>query len=260
MYNNREALRTSPVVQCRLGPMKLYLVSGGSNVSAIFRASFTSEPWLIRILQHSAGYTKKDLDKFIEDRSGVATQPRNGSDADNSPETRIWHAMHRMFNESLISADPVKVMSHQFQSFFAHQLAKFPHNKWVENLQIYRFMRQDMTSAATSAVVGRRILEVNPEFVDAFWDYEEVVEGLAFGLPSWINRRGVRARDRIRAMCTKWYEIADREFDWDEVTNANQDWEPVFGAPISRRLAQWSKSFDFSAESVGAAYCLFLFG
>ncbi|KAH8772004.1 cytochrome P450 [Diaporthe sp. PMI_573] len=257
----REALRTSPVVQCRLGPMKLNLVTGSSNVSAIFRASFSSEPWVIRILQHSAGYTPKDVAKFIGDETGAASKPRNGSTTDSSPEQRIWRAMHRMYDESLVSTHPVKVFSRHFQRFFALQLAKFQAGKWSENVQLYDLLRQDMATAATHAVMGKRILEVNPGFVDAFWEYEQVVEALAFGLPSWMNQKGIRVRDRFRAMCIKWYETADREFDWDnKVAIADRDWEPVFGARISRELGQWAKSFDFSAESVGAAYCLFLFG
>lgn len=238
----------------------MHLVTGGRNVSAIFRAPFSSEPWVVRILEHSAGYMQEDLTKFIEDESGVASQPRKGVSVNIPPEKRIWRAMHRMFNESLVRAHPVKVLSHHFQEFFACQLAKFPLNEWVEDVYVYDLLRQDMTTAATRAIMGRRILEVNPGLVDAFWDYERAVEGLAFGLPSWINRKGVRARNRIRGMCAKWYEVANREYDWEnEAANGQPDWEPLFGAQISRELGQWAKSFDFSAQSIGAAYCLFVF-
>jgi hypothetical protein len=30
--------------------MNLHLVTGGSNISAIFRSSITSEPWILRIM------------------------------------------------------------------------------------------------------------------------------------------------------------------------------------------------------------------
>lgn len=202
-----------------------------------------------------------DVAKFSQDRSGGAVQPRIGSDGVPPPEKRIWYAMHRMYDEGLLGAHPVKAFSASFQTFFGQQLASFPAGEWADEVQIFEFLKQNMSIAATRAVLGTRMLDDNPDFVDAFWQYEKFVETLAFGLPKWLNRRGVRARNRFRAMCVKWYEVADREFDWDGIgPDKGPDWEPVFGSRISRGLAQWAKSFDFSTESIGAAYALFHFG
>lgn len=78
----------------------MHLVTGGRNVSVIFRASFTTEPWVVRILENSAGCMQKELAKFIEDEPGFASQPRKGASVNVPSETRIWCAMHRVFNES----------------------------------------------------------------------------------------------------------------------------------------------------------------
>ncbi|KAI1654489.1 putative cytochrome P450 [Daldinia decipiens] len=258
----RVSLETSPIVQCRIGPLNLHLVTGGSNISAIFRSSFTSDPWILRILQHSAGYSPTDLAKFRQDESGSANLPRSGSTRFFSPEKRIWYALHRTYNDGLVGAHPVDAFSASFQSSFSQKLAMFLPGEWVE-VRVFDFLKRHMMTAATNSVLGPRIIEVNPGFEDAFWQYEKAVETLAFGLPSWLNREGVRARDRFSAMCLKWYKLADQEFDWDNSKSHEGvplDLEPVFGSQISRGLAQWSRSFGFSADSVGAVYALFLFG
>lgn len=105
------------------------------------------------------------------------------------------------------------------------------------------------------------MIEVNPDLVNAFWEYEKFVEPLAFGLPHWLSWRGVHARDRLRAMCLKWFELADHEYDWvRDMPHRDADWEPVFGSQISRGLARWTKSFSLSPKTTGAVYSLFLFG
>lgn len=78
----------------------VHLVTGDRNVSAIFRASFTTERWVVCILENSVGYMQKELAKFIEDEPGVASQPRKGASVNVPSETRIWCAMHRISNES----------------------------------------------------------------------------------------------------------------------------------------------------------------
>ncbi|KAI2610568.1 hypothetical protein GGR54DRAFT_651721 [Hypoxylon sp. NC1633] len=101
----------------------------------------------------------------------------------------------------------------------------------------------------------------NISFVDAFWDFEKQGETLAFGMSSWINRRAVMARDRFCAMCLKWYEIADQEYDWENATNQKDiEWEPIFGSEISKAHIRWIKLFKFSRQTIGAIFALFLLG
>ncbi|KAH8883484.1 cytochrome P450 [Thozetella sp. PMI_491] len=252
----KKAFETSPIVRCRLGPMDLYLVAGGSNISTIFRSSFTSDPWITRILENSAGYSPSDVAKFTKDESGGGSMPRRGN---NTPaEERIWFAMHRTYDESLLSAAAVNAFFATFQGCYSKQLAAVPTGEWAEVL-LFDFLRENIALAATSAMMGPKVLEVNPDFIEAFWGYEKYVEGLAFGLPTWLNKPGVQARDRLRGMCLKWYEVADRDYDWHGA-DEDVDYEPVFGSRISRGLARWGKSFDFSSESMGAVFSLFLFG
>lgn len=215
----------------------------------------------MRIMEHGAGYAAQDLAKIVQDDSGGTKQPRPGSRSD----TRIWHAMHSMYDRTMINPAPVDGFARRFQRLFSERLALTSPavGVWDEDVQIHAFLRQNMAHAATNAVHGPLLLEVNPGFVDAFWEYEKHVERLAFGLPTWMNWPAVRARDTLSAMCRRWFEIGDARFDWasHKVTpDADIGWEPIFGSPVSRGLIQWAKSFGFSSETVGAILILFLFG
>ncbi|KAK6957327.1 hypothetical protein Daesc_000110 [Daldinia eschscholtzii] len=259
MTRVRQILKDTPIAQCQLGPMNTYLVTGNSNVSLIFRSSFTSEPWILRILENAGGYTSTDMAHYYADGSGATSRPRRGPSELLPPEKRIWHTSHRMHDDTLIHARPINAFATSFQGFFAQELEAFPADEWVENIQIFSFLKSNMTAAATRAVVGPRIMDQNPDFIDAFWQYEKTPATLAFGLPPWINRRAVRIRDRFGAMCREWYELADRDFDWTG-PDRQADWEPNFGSQVSKGLALWAKSFAFSSQSIGGAFALLLSG
>ncbi|KAI0451598.1 cytochrome P450 [Xylaria acuta] len=246
----RESFKSSPVLKCYLGPLKMHFISA-KHISIIFRSSFASEPWIERIIEHAAGYSLSDVAKFSRDVSGCASTALTS-------DGRIWYAMHRMYDESLVSSSSVNMLSESFQVFFAQQLSM---RNGVEEIRLLDFLKKNMATAATRAMFGDRILDVNPGFVDAFWEWDQYAETLAFGLPSWLNRKALTARNRVRAMCLKWYEIAIQEFDLTGVGSLEGvHWEPVFGSRMSTGLAQWGKSFGFSPDSMGASYSLAVFG
>ncbi|KAK2609331.1 hypothetical protein QQS21_002112 [Conoideocrella luteorostrata] len=148
-----------------------------------------------------------------------------------------------------------------FQNFFAAQITAFPVGEWVADVRVFEFLKLNVSTAATGSVLGSRVFDINSEFIEAFWEFEPFGESLSFGLPKWLNRKGVAARERFRLMCCKWFEAVDQEYDWDGSSAGDSpEWEPILGARVSRELAKWAKSFDFSIDSVGAAYGLLLFG
>jgi len=225
-------------------------------VLTLFRSSFSSNPWVSRIIEHTGGYEREDVAKFHKDTSGGARIQRAGHE--QPPENRIWFEMHSLYNDSLIAQMPVEAFTSAFQAAFVKEL--FTSSEWTE-VQILGFLRRHMFNAATIATFGPRILETNPGFVDVFWEYEKYAEGLSFGLPSFLNTRARQARDRFNAQCGKWFEMADREFDWQGGdVSPDEEFEPVFGSRLSRRLAQWGKSFRFSRKTMGGVYGLIFFG
>ncbi|KFA54597.1 hypothetical protein S40293_02256 [Stachybotrys chartarum IBT 40293] len=253
----RQAFKTSPVVKYRLGPLNVHLITGADQVSTIFRSSFTSEPWVLRIIQNSAGLGGHDLEKFKADESGGALQPRHGMQIPK--EKRVWYGMHHVYDDSLLTAQSAEAFARDFQSKFWEYLSRFPVGESAE-IKLLDFLRESITTAATQAVIGKQVLDINPGFVDAFWQYEKHVEKLAFGLPGWFNKPAIQARERFRKMLTKWFESIKNNIDYETVASEEADQIPLFASRVSRNLAHWTNSFNFSSDNVGAIYALFLFG
>ncbi|KAI0808881.1 putative cytochrome P450 [Xylaria sp. FL0064] len=251
-------LQDSPIAQCQLGFMNIYIITGGSNVSSLFRASFNSEPWLLKIFEKAAGYEPADMVNYYVDQTGGAILPRRGS-TELPPEKRIWNGIHRMHDETLLGPRNLAAFAKSFQAFFGRELATIPAGKWVEDIYILNFLQTRMGDASTRTFLGPNIIDMNPDFMKAFWQYERQAEKLAFGLPTWMNGRAIRMRDKLNDMCRKWFEFSDAKYDW-ESPNQDVDWEPLFGLAHSRGLVRWAKSFNFSNQSIGAAFSLFMFG
>ncbi|KFA54461.1 hypothetical protein S40293_07995 [Stachybotrys chartarum IBT 40293] len=256
-----KVLETTPLVQCRMGPISIYFVSGGSYLSALFKSSFITQPSIIRVIDYSAGYEASDVAKFAADDSGSAHVPLRGSNVGS--DDRIWHAMHRLHSETLLSSAAANAFAAAFQDYFSQELATS--GRWIgrpgewATTEISSFLRKHMMAAATKSIVGPSIYDMSPDFDDAFWKYEPQVETLAFGLPDWMTKAGLKARDEMRAIWRRWYEATDAKYDWSN-SHDDVDLDPVFGSRISKGLARMGKSFGFSNETMGASYAIFLVG
>ncbi|OTB17450.1 hypothetical protein K445DRAFT_74002 [Daldinia sp. EC12] len=254
-----QALLESPVVECQLGPVKVYFVTGKDSVSTVLRQSsinLISEPWMLLILKNVAGYTDADLAKLQRDKSGIGKVPIKSNES-TPLEKRIWHLKHQVHNNYLAALQHTEALAVSFQSLFSEALDTFPLGEWTE-VSIFKFVRNEMAAASVCSVVGRRILACNPRFIDLLWEYDSYAESLAFGLPRWLNKKGVKVREDIRAMCLKWYAEVDQCLPKEETNKADEELDNAFGSQLSRKLWEWAKSFGFSNESIAGVY-MFLF-
>ena len=238
--------------------MNVFLISGLGPVSTLFRSSFTSDPWILHILRHTADYGSADLEKFKAEKPRDAGPLQQRYTQSASSEKHIFQLMHRA-HKDLADADWVAIFASTFQTRLKESISMF-NNEWV-TLRVSDIVKDHMSTSATKSMLGSRIFEVHPRIMDAFWEFEPYAERLSFGMPPWLNKDATRARDRLRAMCSSWYEIADGEYDWEgEEARPNKGWEPIFGSPVVRHLARWGKRFEFSRHSFGAMYTLFFIG
>ncbi|KAI2619593.1 cytochrome P450 [Hypoxylon sp. NC1633] len=250
-----KALLESPVVECQLGPEKVYFVTGQVIVSTVLQCSsinLISEPWMLLILKNVAGYTDADLAKLAGDNSGIGKVPLPGGES-ILPANRIWYLKHKVHNDYLAAPRHTEALAASFQNFLAKKLSTFPIGEWAQ-VSVMNFIRREMAAASICSVVGRDILDKHPAFIDALGKYDSYAESLAFGLPSWLNKRGIKAREDLRTMCLEWYEEAEQGASM----MPSQESDSVFGSRLSKELRDWAKSFGFSNESIASVY-MFLF-
>lgn len=261
-----EMLRTNPVIQCQIGPLKVFLISGSSNVSTLFRPSFSSDDWVALILRNACGFHPRDAAKFSGGRSGSHKDARAGHEQ-QSFERPLVASLRQVYHEHLLASHNATAFGHQYQALFDKQLTdgRGPGvgdvGKWVD-CRVVDFLRRHMASAATVAVFGQRFVDVNPDIVAVFWEFEKHAEALAFGLPQWMNKSGVKARDRINRTCREWVGLlrerrgSDHEGDFEK----DSAWNHTYGSPVCRNLAKLERDYDLSEESIAAFYVALLIG
>lgn len=105
-----------------------------------------------------------------------------------------------------------------------------------------------MAESAMISLCGRRIMEVNPGFITAMWEFDNIVLQLLWGLSKWLNPRPTKVRQHWNDMGAKFFNIAFEEFDWNG-PDADTDWEPVFGSRFARQFAKWGKESGFKLQT-----------
>ncbi|KUM65603.1 hypothetical protein ACN42_g1448 [Penicillium freii] len=115
-----------------------------------------------------------------------------------------------------------------------------------------------MAEAALVALMGSRIVELNPDFWPAMWEFARLAPRLMWGLPRWMSPKPWKIRSEFHAMCRRYLDAGDREFDWDG-PDVDAEWEPLYGSRMARELISWSKK-NLSPETTAGMVATFVFG
>ncbi|KAM7202949.1 cytochrome p450 family protein [Naviculisporaceae sp. PSN 640] len=251
------------IVGFYLGPKLTYFIRGSDNVQAMFRntPSINSEALMLLGYESLMGLTPEDIAKFRNDKSGRSlTAP--APVFEHVPEKeRYWAGIYDVSHKYLGQTNYIELMAKTYQKFLPGWLVEGYEEQlreqnvegdgWVE-MRLVPFMKAGMARAAMRALVGTRILEIVPDVVEGFWDFEGYMRIALFSpKPKWLFRHVYDALDRYLADNQKFVEVASKEFDWDSEENREAKWNPTFGAPFLRELIRWMRERNFSTKSQG---------
>ncbi|KAM5384726.1 hypothetical protein ACJA88_002573 [Fusarium oxysporum] len=99
---------------------------------------------------------------------------------------------------------------------------------------IDEFMKHHMFRASTIALAGRKVFDIDPNFADVFWDYDEDFMPLLYGIPKFLCRKGSNARDKCLETVKGYLDQGWQNLDWRACHEQNPDWEPNFGSKLVR--------------------------
>lgn len=254
----RKELQKSGIVKFRVGHRKICFVVRPDNVRALFRPSRALSPefFMLDVMEHVWAANKDEMHRFRQDKSGRMNKPLAGTE-DTPPQQRYWAAQHHLFHEFLARSDATKMLGELYYERFLEKVERIPLDEWNTD-NVMRFMMSDMSESAVTTIFGTKILELNPGFMDAMWDFIMTIAEVPFGPPRWWNPRPFRFRDRFHLMTRKYLESAWANFDW-QGPDANADWEPHFGSRAARELAVWMKQ-HLSLETAGGNIAALIFG
>ena len=199
---------------------------------------------------------KRDIQRFARDKSGRGKIPASGYES-TPKDQRYWSAYEHVHTEYLARTTHLKPVIEVFRGLFTGILDKYPIGQ-SSTINVIDFCRQEVAECAMRTLLGPTIFDLNPGFLDAFWEFDDNVFMLTLGFPKWLNPRPYRVHDRYLGMIVKYVDSARSKFDW-EGPSAESPWEPHFGARVCREITKWLKESGFADVSIAGALGTLLF-
>ncbi|RYP42015.1 hypothetical protein DL768_010408 [Monosporascus sp. mg162] len=252
-----QAMKTNTLVKFYLGPRAVYLVCGPQNMQKFFGSSrkIGNEDLFLRtVMPKLYGMPKHELDRFAADKTGRSKIPVLGTGYSGP---RLWFTEHHIHNEYMSRSRYLNCLNQHYYRVFAKTLDKKQAIGTWSIVSLTDLCRNEMVQCAIETFVGTRIFELNPGFTDMFWQFDSVVFALALGLPTWMNPRPTKIRNRWNKMIQIYLDTGLGMFDWNGPA-AEADWEPIFGARVCRELVKWLRESSFSMETVAGFLGTFL--
>ncbi|KAK8001947.1 hypothetical protein PG991_014169 [Apiospora marii] len=247
-----KAFRKANIIKFNIGPKIVYMVSGANNIQNLFRSGHgISDVIMLRTAAESVWELHpEDLARLMGDKTGRSKVPNPGYEHVPVHE-RYWKAdcrlfrsekraaTHEIYEKFLSNKEYYNASAKKYFEVFSARLEKFPLGERTM-LSLTDVFLDDMTHSAVTALMGERILSLNPGFVEHYWTFERYLVEYLAGLPRWLNPRPYRALDNFKAMTARWVESAWKGFDWDG-PDAEAAWDPHFGARVMREISRWWK-------------------
>ena len=242
-------------IRVRIGPLKMYLVSGADHYLALFSSKasrcMNTKAAVLLALENLFGTPSNVIPFYAADNSGVNSTPVPWSRV--KPEHRITYLQTRAAHKHL-SGPGLAQMTELYlnvlkQRFQSNQIGC----EWVDHPDLYSFLQGEVFRAAVEAMCGQHLLAQSPTFVDDFWEFVDSVPTLIKGFPRWLSPRPYRVRGRLLDAIKKWHSLAHEKSDCTKIGADDPEWDPYFGSKLMRARQEYSRSMPFlNADALAA--------
>ncbi|KAM0274301.1 hypothetical protein ACHAQH_007975 [Verticillium albo-atrum] len=250
-----------------VGPIPITLVRGPAAVQPLFRNADVLSPdkFILQIFEHVMGMTREDIVIYRADGSARGNTPRKGWE-DFPAEKRVWHRQTLIVHLLLGQTKSTNCLIKYYGDFLSNSIEKTTVGHWTE-VGLIEFMKHEMASAATSAITGSKIIEMNPDLVEQFWRFDGVALNLMYGVPTWWDPRPARIRDEMNGTLRSYlrHALNKMKLDHSKIVRPDgsvedPDWEPVMGSRYHRTITAFGQSAGLSENGLAATTLLVLFG
>ncbi|KAI0191922.1 cytochrome P450 [Astrocystis sublimbata] len=252
---------TDTPISIRVGSLKFTLITNSQHIQSMFKNSrlLTNKPVTIHVLDHLLGASKKILSFYEADDSGMAAKARVGSKV--KTEDRVYYFQLRTAHKYL-SGQHLRALNERFMATLDRDLeATDIGNDWVEYPDLYKFLQLLVTHASIETVFGTKLLELNPTFVEDFWEFETSAPKFLHAMPRWLIPSAFRVREKLIKSFMKWHAYAHNHYTISETSLDESDWEPNFGSKLIRmRQDGLSKMEIMDAEARASEDLGLMFG
>ena len=105
------------------------------------------------------------------------------------------------------------------------------------------FFKKEFGSAATDAICGSILRQVNPNFMEGLDEYDQGMPSLTKGFPRWMIPKSYAVRDKLLDNIKQWHSIARTQFKTSSI-DADGDFDPYWGFEFMRTRQDLFASID----------------
>lgn len=185
------------------------MIAGSENLNAVWKNTkgLTSTNGITIALSNMFNTSKKNMEFFRADNSGLTHDPHPMSNV--RPDDRIFYLMHKATVDCL-AGPHLAATSRDFQTALKERIADVPvGDDWVEMPDLYTWLRPHISHATVKAMCGSCFLELNPTFVQDFWNFDKAMPKLLQGWPRWMHPSAWKAREKCIEGMRRWRKLSD---------------------------------------------------
>ncbi|KAI0521606.1 cytochrome P450 [Xylaria bambusicola] len=231
-------------VEVKAGFIDFTVVSNPDQIKRVFRAckQFSNKQLTVVALQNIFGASREVARLFENDEAldlGEANSSHDTNEADEGQLNEHVNGFNH-YARKYLSGSHLHFLSRLFlsnleQNFEAMEIQ----SEWVHYPDLYTFLRNIVSPAATETLMGKKIFEIHPQIVDDFWSFDQAVPSLIRLFPRWLIRSQYRARDRIFDAFIKLDEFANHHVS--RPSTDDPEWEPYMGSAFLRARHDYAK-------------------
>lgn len=237
----------SAIVRLNFLSKDIYVISGAEYLNAVWKNTrgLTSTNGINIALSNMFDTPKKDMLFFKADDSGITHDPHPRSST--NPDDRVFYLMHKATVDCLAGSH-LTIAAQKFHAALTSRIGELPiTDEWVEMEDLHSFLLPLISYSTVQAMCGAQFLQMFPEFVGDFWNFNTKMPKLLQGWPRWMMPTAWKARDRCIATMKKWRMLCKEDnFDGN--------------AMIPRRWSYFSKMQGISAHGVACSDLGILWG
>ncbi|KAH8767429.1 cytochrome P450 [Diaporthe sp. PMI_573] len=225
---------TGSPISIRVGPKTFTVVANPEHIQTLFKKSrmLSNKSVTVFVLDYLLGASKKIISFYKADNSGMAAKAHAESKV--KQEDRVFYFQIRTAHKYL-SGQHLHSLNDRFLATLDRDLeAKGIGQEWIEYPDLYKFLQATVTRSSIETIFGRALLELNPTFIEDFWQFEASAPQFLHGMPRCLIPKAYSARDRLIKAFMKIHAYANSRSDCSKTGTEDAEWEPIFGSKLIR--------------------------
>ncbi|KIW28456.1 hypothetical protein, variant 2 [Cladophialophora immunda] len=250
-----------------LAGQRVHITNSATAVQALFRSRQVSRELFNRqIAVDALGCSKRDAEIMFPPTPGLgrghgnrnanATTTDAAVPQEEEKDKRL--SMDAINHEFLLHQTAANALTNKFMAYFTAALdgATEVGDEWT-TIDLLAWLKKIMFEASTTALLGTKILEMNPDLAEQFWAYDATFLARFYGLPKLVKPGAYACLETILDRTAEWVEAARAECGGNPPEEP--DWEPLFGSKVMRARHRFYERRGLSSRGRAAFDIGFLF-